>query len=96
MLAVRLSSGRFWPFFAGQGHSVRWSNPMQTTGQAECKWVVKSMQLRRQVSRDATGLLVMGEKSTIELSDTKRRSVGLGSAADEVVAIRQLWERMAI
>ncbi|WP_235813590.1 hypothetical protein [Pseudomonas syringae] len=37
----------------------------------------------------------MGEKSTIELSDTKRRSVGLGSAADEVVAIRQLWERMA-
>ncbi|WP_183132581.1 MobA/MobL family protein, partial [Pseudomonas savastanoi] len=53
------------------------------------------MTTTRQVSRDATGLLVMGEKSTIELSDTKRRSVGLGSAADEVVAIRQLWERMA-
>ncbi|RMM28040.1 hypothetical protein ALQ82_200226 [Pseudomonas syringae pv. pisi] len=31
----------------------------------------------------------------IELSDTKRRSVGLGSAADEVVAIRRLWEQMA-
>ncbi|WP_268814778.1 MobA/MobL family protein, partial [Pseudomonas savastanoi] len=37
----------------------------------------------------------MGEKSTIELSDTKRRGMGLGSGADEVVAIRQLWERMA-
>ncbi|WP_235654478.1 MobA/MobL family protein, partial [Pseudomonas amygdali] len=43
----------------------------------------------RQVSRDAAGLLVMGEKSTMELSDTKRRGMGLGSAADEVVAIRQ-------
>ncbi|MDT3227949.1 MULTISPECIES: MobQ family relaxase [Pseudomonas syringae group] len=53
------------------------------------------MTTTRQVSRDATGLLVMGEKSTIELSDTKRRSVGLGSAADEVVAIRRLWEQMA-
>ncbi|WP_348967365.1 hypothetical protein [Pseudomonas sp. PS02303] len=36
----------YWPFFAGQGHPVCWSNPMQTTGQVECKWVVKSMQLR--------------------------------------------------
>ncbi|MFO3664258.1 MobQ family relaxase, partial [Pseudomonas amygdali] len=53
------------------------------------------MTTTRQVSRDAAGLLVMGEKSTIELSDTKRRGMGLGSAADEVVAIRQLWERMA-
>lgn len=53
------------------------------------------MTTTRQVSRDATGLLVMGEKSTIELSDTKRRGMGLGSGADEVVAIRQLWERMA-
>ncbi|PYD18840.1 MULTISPECIES: MobQ family relaxase [Pseudomonas syringae group] len=53
------------------------------------------MTTTRQVSRDAAGLLVMGEKSTIELSDTKRRGMGLGSGADEVVAIRQLWERMA-
>ncbi|WP_099456708.1 MobQ family relaxase [Pseudomonas amygdali] len=53
------------------------------------------MTTTRQVSRDAAGLLVMGEKSTMELSDTKRRGMGLGSAADEVVAIRQLWERMA-
>ncbi|MBI6794985.1 MobQ family relaxase [Pseudomonas syringae] len=53
------------------------------------------MTTTRQVCRDAAGLLVMGEKSTIELSDTKRRGMGLGSGADEVVAIRQLWERMA-
>ena len=43
-------NGCFWPFFAGQGHPVRWSNPMQTTGQVECKWVVKSMQLRSRSS----------------------------------------------
>jgi len=49
----------------------------------------------REVSRDAGGQLVLGEKSSIELSDTKRRALGLGSGADEVKAIRQLWERMA-
>jgi len=49
----------------------------------------------RQVSRDAAGGLVLGEKATLELSDTKRRSLGLGSAADEVTAIRGLWEQMA-
>lgn len=53
------------------------------------------MTTTRQVSRDAAGLLVMGAKSTIELSDTKRRAMGLGSGADEVTDIRQLWERMA-
>lgn len=49
----------------------------------------------RQVSRDARGAPVMGDKSSIELSDTKRRAQGMGSGADEVLAIRQLWERMA-
>ncbi len=53
------------------------------------------MTTTRQVSRDEVGQLVMGDKATIELSDTKRRGMGLGSGADEVVAIRQLWERMA-
>ena len=32
--------GRFWPISAGQSHPMCWSNPMQTTGQVECKWVV--------------------------------------------------------
>ncbi len=27
-------------------YDVHWSSPMQTPGQVECKWVVKSMQLR--------------------------------------------------
>ncbi|POP95481.1 hypothetical protein CXB41_16970 [Pseudomonas syringae pv. syringae] len=49
-----IASGHFWPFFAGQGHPVCWSNPMQTTGQVECKWVVKSMQLRRGVGKRVT------------------------------------------
>jgi hypothetical protein len=44
-----VSTVHFWPLFAGQGHPVCWSNPMQTTGQVECKWVVKSMQLRTMV-----------------------------------------------
>jgi hypothetical protein len=49
----------------------------------------------RQVSRDARGVPVMGDKASIELSDTKRRAQGMGAGADEVLAIRQLWERMA-
>ena len=49
----------------------------------------------RRVSRGAAGELVMGEKSSIELADKKRRELGLGPAADEVKAIRQLWEQTA-
>lgn len=49
----------------------------------------------RQVSRDADGRLVLGEKATIELSDKKRRELGLGPAADEVKAVREVWERAA-
>ena len=49
----------------------------------------------RRVSRGAAGELVMGDKASIELSDKKRRELGLGPAADEVKAIRQLWEQTA-
>lgn len=49
----------------------------------------------RSVSRGEGGAVVMGEKATIEQSDTKRRAAGLGAAADEVTAIRGLWEQMA-
>lgn len=48
----------------------------------------------RQVERTPTGV-VLGEKATIEQSDTKRRAAGLGPAADDVTAIRGLWEEMA-
>jgi hypothetical protein len=36
---------RFGSFSAGHGHEACWSNPMQMTGQVECKWVGKSVQL---------------------------------------------------
>lgn len=49
----------------------------------------------RQVSRGPDGKLAFGDKASIELSDKKRASLGLGKAAEEVVAVRQLWERLA-
>lgn len=33
----------------------------------------------------------LGEKCALELSDTKRKTLGLGSAADEIVALRERW-----
>ena len=41
------------------------------------------------------GQLVMGDKTVIELSDTKRREAGLGAGADEIMALRGVWERLA-
>jgi len=49
----------------------------------------------RQVSRAADGGLVLGAKAHIELSDKARRERGLGAAADEVKAVRELWEHTA-
>lgn len=49
----------------------------------------------RQVGRGEDGALVLGEKASIELSDRKRRELGLGPAADEVRAVRELWEQSA-
>ena len=49
----------------------------------------------RQVSRGIDGGLVLGAKAHIELSDKARRENGLGAAADEVKAVRELWERVA-
>lgn len=49
----------------------------------------------RQVGRDEAGKLVMGEKATIELSDKARRDRGLMNAADEITAVRELWEQIA-
>jgi len=37
----------------------------------------------------------LGEKSALELSDTKRKALGLGSAADEISALRERWAEMA-
>ena len=49
----------------------------------------------RQVSRDEAGTLVMGEKAQIELGERTRRERGMVRGADEITAIRKLWERIA-
>lgn len=49
----------------------------------------------RQVERTPEGEWVMGAKSSIELSDKKRRELGLCPAADEVTAVRELWAQRA-
>ena len=49
----------------------------------------------RQVSRDESGALVMGEKAQIELGERTRRERGMVRGADEITAIRKLWERTA-
>lgn len=49
----------------------------------------------RQVALDDTGKIVLGDKATIELSDTKRRSLGLSRVDDEIIELRQLWEQIA-
>lgn len=37
--------GQLWVFLAGHVDGSYWSNPMQMTGQVECKWVGKFVQL---------------------------------------------------
>jgi ATP-dependent exoDNAse (exonuclease V) alpha subunit len=37
----------------------------------------------------------LGEKADIELSDTKRASLGLGKGSDEIEKVRELWELSA-
>lgn len=49
----------------------------------------------RQVSRGENGEPILGEKASIELSDKKRRELGLGQVAEEITALRQLWEQTA-
>lgn len=53
------------------------------------------MTTTRKVERDAEGKLSFGDKSTIELSDKKRTSMGLGKGADEVTEVRHLWAGLA-
>ena len=37
----------------------------------------------------------LGDKATIELSDSKRRSLGLNRVSNEITEIRELWEQTA-
>lgn len=53
------------------------------------------MTTTRTVSRNPeTGAVELGGKSTIELSDTDRRKLGLGPAAAEVSSVREGWAGM--
>lgn len=49
----------------------------------------------RKIGRGDDGQLVMGGKTIIELSDSDRRKMGLGAAAEEVKIVRELWEGLA-
>ena len=49
----------------------------------------------RQAVLSPDGKIMLGDKATIELSDTKRRSLGLERVSEEITEIRQLWEHTA-
>ena len=49
----------------------------------------------RRIERDGSGVLVMGDKTAMELSDSKRRGLGLKAVAEEVKELRRIWEELA-
>ena len=49
----------------------------------------------RQATLSQDGHISLGEKATIELSDSKRRSLGLERVSHEITELRELWERIA-
>lgn len=59
-------------------------------------WHAHLLATTRQVTREAvTARLVVGDKAVLELSDAKRKTLGLGRAAGEVAAVRELWAGLA-
>ena len=49
----------------------------------------------RQAELTTQNKITLGDKATIELSDSKRRSLGLDRVSNEITEIRELWERTA-
>ena len=49
----------------------------------------------RRIERDGSGALAMGDKAAMELSDSKRRGLGLKAVAEEVKELRRIWEDLA-
>ena len=49
----------------------------------------------RQAELTTQNKITLGDKATIELSDSKRRSLGLDRVSNEITEIRELWERAA-
>ena len=49
----------------------------------------------RTAALDAHNKVVLVDKATVELSDTKRRSLGLPRVSEEIKAVRLIWEQIA-
>src|SRR5699024_5887950 len=49
----------------------------------------------RTAELDDNNNIVLTDKATIELSDKKRRSLGLERVSEEIKDVRQLWEQIA-
>ena len=58
-------------------------------------WHAHIMTTTRQVSLSANGDIELGDKATIELSNTKRKTLGLGSTSAEIKELRELWAMAA-
>ena len=58
-------------------------------------WHAHIMTTTRQVSLSANGDIELGDKATIELSNTKRKTLGLGSTSAEIKELRELWATAA-
>ncbi|WP_372845418.1 MobA/MobL family protein [Psychrobacter sp.] len=54
-------------------------------------WHAHIMTTTRELSRTATGI-ELGDKASIELSNAKRKELGLGSTSNEIKGLRKEWE----
>lgn len=54
-------------------------------------WHAHIMTTTRELSRTADGI-ELGDKTSIELSNAKRKALGIGSTSTEIKALRQEWE----
>lgn len=58
-------------------------------------WHAHIMTTTREASLSAEGNIELGDKATIELSNTKRKALGLGSTSGEIKELRELWATAA-
>ena len=58
-------------------------------------WHAHIMTTTREVNLSEDGKIELGDKTSIELSNTKRKSLGLGSTSAEIKELRELWSKCA-
>lgn len=58
-------------------------------------WHAHIMTTTREVSLSDDGDIELGDKATIELSNTKRKALGLGTTSAEIKELRELWAKAA-